>query len=93
MRYVVVRRLSAPTLQVDAHPRLGNEGGRFALDLVTDLSASCRIAPPTRGGETWNQVTTIRAPTHIPIDRGFCATDVYRLVIERQEFGILRQAA
>ena len=28
----------------------------------------------------------------IPIDRGFCATDVDRLVIERQEFGISRHA-
>ena len=29
----------------------------------------------------------------IPIDRGFCATDVHRLVIQRQEFGISRHVA
>jgi hypothetical protein len=34
-----------------------------------------------------------RAPTHIPIDRGFCATDVHHLVIQRQGFGISRHVA
>src|SRR6516165_9272743 len=29
----------------------------------------------------------------IPTDRGFCATDVHRLVIQRQEFGISRHVA
>jgi hypothetical protein len=35
-----------------------------------------------------------RAPTHNPIDRGLCATDVHRLVvIVCQEFGILSHVA
>jgi len=45
-----------------------------------------RRPPCTVKKISWHQHT-------IPIDRGLCATDVHRLVIQRQEFGISRHAA
>jgi hypothetical protein len=47
----------------------------------------------TENGGDLAQSKRFRAPTHNPIDRGLWATDVHRLVIRRQEFGISRHAA
>jgi hypothetical protein len=48
--------------------------------LPTFLHATAR----QKTAATLHSQKDFRAPTHNPIGRGFCATDVHRLVIQRQ---------
>jgi hypothetical protein len=71
------RKIAAPTKPITAV---------IVSNITNVLYATAR----QETAATLHSQKDFRAPTHNPIDRGFCATDVHRLVIQRQEFVILR---
>ena len=74
------RKIAAPTKPI-------------AAVIVSNIANVLYATARQKTAATLHSQKDFRAPTHNPIDRGLCATDVHRLVIQRQEFGILRHVA
>jgi hypothetical protein len=74
------RKIAAPTKPITAV-------------IVSNIANALYATARQKTAATLHSQKDFRAPTHNPIDRGLWATDVHRLVIQRQEFGISRHAA
>ena len=73
------RKIAAPTKPITA--------------VIVSNIANVPLRPcATENGDHLAQSKDFRAPTHNPDRRGFCATDVHRLVIQHREFGISHDA-
>jgi hypothetical protein len=73
------RKIAAPTKPITAV---------IVSNIANVLYATARH----KTAATLHSQKDFRAPNTITIDRGFCATDVHLLVIQRQGFGISRHA-